>query len=583
MRLIRIRSIWIKAFICIFILMILPILLFSYFAQKSNVLQSLDQKQRSDLNSIRKLTTTLSVYLDSVEALGEIIAADDSVQSYLKQSEKEGRKKKSIYLQMDSSLYLSKYNNRIPYVIGCSLMDPAGYFIGEQILNRDRLYYYYNSTYMNSVKKSTPAWSAPFSIQFLKDSLTCRVISVLMPSISSTGELLGYVVLYVDTRQLKNFVSSFEDNLYILDASNYIIASKEDVPFYYSLYQCREINYSLLMEDKSVILSLKDDSVIVTTLTYDRINIKFVLVSSYNAFKEKVNQTFPSLSILSVYGILFSLLASALIAKLLTVPIVHLKETMDKVKDGNLEIRYEIKAQDEIAELGITFNSLMDTIERLMSEKGQQQKIQQKMHLQMIQEQVKPHFLYNVLEMINSLIRSGMSDKAMQSIQHLASFYRISLNSGSNIIDIKHEIQLVESYLTLQKLRYIEFMDFTLSFSPLICQYTIPKLTLQPIIENAIYHGLKEKCEKGMLCVTGYLENDSIIFEVFDTGCGISEDNLANLHKQINSEEEATNHFGLASVVKRLNLHYNNQAKLKIDSKINEYTCVTLTFPAIKL
>lgn len=199
----------------------------------------------------------------------------------------------------------------------------------------------------------------------------------------------------------------------------------------------------------------------------------------------------------------------------------------------------------------------------------------------MIQEQIKPHFLYNVLEMINSMIRCNMTQNALSAVESLASFYRISLSRGSDRISIDKEIQVTENYLNLQKMRYIEFMDYSLAFSPQIRNYIVPKLTLQPLIENSIYHGIKEKNGKGIVCVSGYIENDRVVLEVFDTGIGIPPENLTKLRQMINSNiSEPENHFGLISVIRRLNIHYKDQASLKIESKYGEYTCVTVSFPA---
>ena len=261
--------------------------------------------------------------------------------------------------------------------------------------------------------------------------------------------------------------------------------------------------------------------------------------------------------------------------------IVTLRHVMNRVKEGDFSIRYEPKTKDEIAELGITFNSLLDRIQELMLQQKNNQKAKRKMELQMIQEQIKPHFLYNVLEMINSMIRCSMTQNALSAVESLASFYRISLSRGSDIISVDREIQVTENYLSLQKMRYIEFMDYILAFSPRIRNYIIPKLTLQPLIENSIYHGIKEKGDKGIVCVSGYIDDGRVILEVFDTGTGIPPEKLDELRRMVDSNvSEPENHFGLVSVIRRLNIHYNDQASLKIESKYGEYTCVTISFPA---
>ena len=208
-------------------------------------------------------------------------------------------------------------------------------------------------------------------------------------------------------------------------------------------------------------------------------------------------------------------------------------------------------------------------------------KIKQRIQFQLIQEQVKPHFLYNMLETINSMIRCDLKDESIEVVSNLASFYRISLNNGANIVSVAQEIELISHYLQLQRTRYIEFMDYTLAFSPNISEYAIPKLTLQPLVENAIYHGLKEKGSPGMLCVSGFMEEGMLIFEIFDTGKGISSERVQEIEATVTKQDmDIDSYFGLASVLKRLNIFCGNEAQLHIDSVENEYTCLLYTSPS---
>ena len=178
-----------------------------------------------------------------------------------------------------------------------------------------------------------------------------------------------------------------------------------------------------------------------------------------------------------------------------------------------------------------------------------------------------------------------MNREALGAILSLSKFYRISLSSGSDIIGIEQEIQLTDSYLTLQKLRYIEFMDYKIVVDPNLLTFAIPKLTLQPLVENAIYHGLKAKRPKGVLSVSGVLSEGEAVFEVYDSGQGMDEEKLKALRVALKHPEDAqiSSHFGLISVIQRLNLFCGGRAKVSIDSRLGEYTSVRLAFPATPL
>lgn len=374
----------------------------------------------------------------------------------------------------------------------------------------------------------------------------------------------------------------YDDNIYAIE-SNIIIGSKKNLPLNTNLFSEIEVNYSLLLADNSIIVENKNDSLIITTFYFEPLKIHLLLISSYHELENQLTTSVPSLYLVVLYIMIFAILITIVMAHIQTKHIIILKKVIDQNKEGNLSIRYEPKTKDEIADLGNAFNSLLDRVQELLWQQEQHQKLKRKMELQMIQEQVKPHFLYNVLETINSLIRCQMNHEALTAVENLASFYRISLNNGLDIVSISMEMQLIEHYLFLQKMRYIEFMDYVLAINPAIHKYIIPKLTLQPLIENSIYHGIKEKGEKGVICISGYIEEGNVILEVFDTGIGIPDEKLHELRNAITSTASAAEtHFGLSSVIKRLQIHYNGLASMHIDSKYGEYTCITISFPIIE-
>ncbi|HEX3029618.1 MAG TPA: ATP-binding protein, partial [Clostridia bacterium] len=160
--------------------------------------------------------------------------------------------------------------------------------------------------------------------------------------------------------------------------------------------------------------------------------------------------------------------------------------------------------------------------------------------------------------------------------------YRISLSKGNDIISIEHEMQLIDNYLSIQKLRYVEYLDYHLDFDQKILKYQIPKLTLQPIVENSIYHGLKQKDEKGLLKIKGCFEQDTIKIEVIDDGIGMTEEQISKVLYRPTKDQKSTD-FGVYNVDSRLNLLYGEQFGISIESKVKEYTKVIVRLPAIPI
>lgn len=577
------HSIVIKYFFTICTFIVIPILIFFIIARQVNVQTRLEQKRQSDLATLQTFSSSLQTYMNTVKDIGNLISHDNQVIHFMENSQSTAALcGKSSYKQLDASSCLAPYNQVINSIISIALTDTEGIFIGENSMNPYRLSYFFNPTFMAGLEKEASTWTNSFSIQFSKTGDIKKVFALMVPIYSETHIPLGYVILFMDTHIITELLSSYSDDIYVLE-NEYIIGSKKEVPPHTNLFSLFQISYSLLLNDSSVIIENSSPPLIVTTKTFPVLGFRLLLISSYDNLKKVAVNSLPSLLTVTIYGVLFAILSSLLIAHFQTKPIFHLKTVMNSVKNEDLGIRFHSHSQDEITELGETFNSLLDTIQELMEEQKKHQKLKRKMELQMIQEQVKPHFLYNVLEMINSMIRCNMNKEAMLTVENLANFYRISLNNGSDIITVSKEIQLIENYLCLQKMRYIEFMDYILALSPAIYEFSIPKLTLQPIVENAIYHGIKEKGTKATLCISGYLEDGAIVFEIFDTGNGISPPKIQALMESIQSEKDIDSHFGLASVYKRLNIFCGNQAKLAIESKLNEYTCIVISFPAQKL
>lgn len=566
----NIHSLWSQCFLFVFTLIVLPILTVLAFSNEYNEKIMLEQKRVSDLKDLNSLALNIDTLTESMESYGKLLAQTDTIRNEFISASPTPAAKFAEHLEASSS--------SIPSISAISLMNPSGIFWQETEIERNRLSWFFNKTLLQQLSKTPAFFTKSFSIEYVESGQVERVISYIQPCYDENNILLGYIVFYINTENFKQLLSPFDNSTFILE-NGCVFASQQEIPFYLKLFQLYNINYGYLEEDNSVILNSDTVPYVVTSRSYPKLQLQFVSMTSYETLKKSLQVGFPNFYSMAIYGTLFALLSAFLLARQLTKRLLNLKKVMKNVTSGDFHTRYQTNGKDEVAELGHTFNSLLDTIERLLNTQEQNYKNQQKIQFQLIQEQIKPHFLYNMLETINSMIRSNYKDESIHIVNNLASFYRISLNNGSDIISIAQEIQVTENYLALQTMRYIEFMDYSVAFSPNIYQYSIPKLVLQPLVENAIYHGIKEKCQKGMLFISGYMENNDIIFEVFDTGCGMSEEKITEMSSFINDKDDIENHFGISSVIKRLNLFTNGKASLVINSVLGEYTCVTISYP----
>lgn len=209
---------------------------------------------------------------------------------------------------------------------------------------------------------------------------------------------------------------------------------------------------------------------------------------------------------------------------------------------------------DEIGQLKQDYNIMISEIQKLIQQIVEEQRIKRKTELDILQAQVKPHFLYNTLDAMRYLALSGKSEELYESLEALGSYYRISLSKGQEFITIKEEIDILKSYLLLQKLRYGDIFDVIYDIDKEAYEYKIPKLVLQPLVENSIYHGIKPKGEPGLIKICVKLKDDKIIISVEDDGVGMSEEVLNSIKSEVLDLNKLS--FGLKGTIKRLKLFY---------------------------
>ena len=220
---------------------------------------------------------------------------------------------------------------------------------------------------------------------------------------------------------------------------------------------------------------------------------------------------------------------------------------------------------------------MVSEIQNLLHQTVEEQKIKRKAELNVLQAQIKPHFLYNTIDALGYLALAGRNEELYEALEALGSYYRTSLSKGKDIISIKKEVDIVKSYLTLQKLRYGDVFDVIYDVDEAAYEFETLKLILQPLVENAIYHGIKPKGEKGIIRISIKLEDTNIIMSVEDDGVGMSEEELLNVTRdKIDSNSTS---FGLKGTIMRLQFFYGINDLYMIESKKRYGTRVTITIP----
>ena len=285
--------------------------------------------------------------------------------------------------------------------------------------------------------------------------------------------------------------------------------------------------------------------------------------------------------ILLIIIIIVIFILSRRLSRRITKPVEELCEVTEKFAGGDFSVSYHTDSNDEMQTLAESFNFMVKEIETLVADIHKEQENLKDAELRLLQEQINPHFLYNTLDAILWMTEAGENQKAIQIIQELSSFFRISLSKGQSEITIKNEREHVKSYLEIQRYRYQDILDYEIDFDESILEYHIQKLTLQPIVENALYHGIKNKRGKGMIKVLGREENDNIVFSVIDDGKGMNPEELERLRSLIAGHitDDDQSGYGMANVEKRLEMLYGEEYGMTVESEFGEGTTVEVRIP----
>ncbi|AZN38750.1 cache domain-containing sensor histidine kinase [Paenibacillus albus] len=286
-------------------------------------------------------------------------------------------------------------------------------------------------------------------------------------------------------------------------------------------------------------------------------------------------------------GLIVSLLLSIAISHRLSRPIRTLQRDMKAVERGNFDTQTTVREQNEIGQLGHTFNMMVGQIKRLMQEIIHTQENKRKSELQLLQSQINPHFLYNTLDSIVWMAEQKQHEQVVLMTSALAKLFRASIAKDTELVSIRVDAEHITNYLLIQKMRYESQLEYQIDFDRAIFPYKTLKILLQPFVENAIYHGLRNKPDKGTVTVRGYESNGNIVFEVEDDGLGMTEEQLERIWKPapVAADEVLTispKGIGIHNVDERIKLYFGNEYGVRIHSELDVGTCVTITIPKVK-
>lgn len=365
--------------------------------------------------------------------------------------------------------------------------------------------------------------------------------------------------------------------IYIIDQSGNIIYHPQQQIIYAGLKN-ENITDALNKNTGSYLDDFQGERRIMTIKNISFTNWKMVGISYVDELVANKKNLSSFVLFISLFGIAFEILASMFISAKISQPIKRLEKQMKRVENGDFDINLEVKGEDEVKRLSKAFNLMVVRIRQLMSQIISEQEAKRKSEFKALQAQINPHFLYNTLDSIVWMNENRNYEGVSIMVSALAKFFRVSISKGHEIISVSDEIDHATSYLTIQKIRYKDKFDFTIDAQPEVLQKKTLKLILQPIIENAIYHGISQIQEKGEIKIAAAIDGNRIIYRISDNGYGITTEVLKDILDQ-ESKSAHSGGVGLKNVNERIKLCYGNEYGIEIESELDVGTTVIIRIP----
>jgi len=257
---------------------------------------------------------------------------------------------------------------------------------------------------------------------------------------------------------------------------------------------------------------------------------------------------------------------------------------MKEAEEGNLGVRFEGRQEDEIGFLGKSFNTMIEEVQKLIDMVYHEQQSKREAELKILQEQIKPHFLYNTLDTIQWMAQEHGAEDIVEVVGALTKLFRIGLSRGKEMIPLGDELEHVRSYLIIQKARYEGKFDFSVRTEDGALSCMVLKLTLQPLVENAIYHGVKERRGHGTISVEALRQDGMLVMRVRDDGVGMSPEKLAQVRAALTTaypHGNGSSGYGIHNVHERIQLSFGSRFGLRFESAPGRGTLVEVLHPLV--
>lgn len=574
-----------KLMIFFLIIGMVPMILVGNFTyQKSSEIVK-EQVSERVLERLIQINKNLTFFTKDMEQVSHFIYRNDVVQEVLmKPSDRTDLEKyedfKRVATLFDTVKGAKNWNVNL-YMIG---FNGDRYFTGEY-LPRQYDQYLDNWGIFRKVREANGglAWDTHYTIRKLEDQDIVLSAGRLLKN-ANTGEPNGYLLIDVVESTIADIYqqkTNEDAQFFLLDKNGYVISGNPSKATIGMKLEHPAVENILKSQRGYLKTNWNHQPSIVIYDTSEDGNYKIATFIPEDQVTKKGSLIGYITIILAVIGLIVAIWVSYFFAKTLTNPIFRLNRLIKKVEKGNLDVQYHSVYSDEIGSLGESFNSMILQLKRLIRESVEKQTLLQEAEIKTLRAQINPHFLFNTLETISAIAKLKNVQVVSEMSIALGEMMRYSINKEKEFVRVEEDIRLLDHYLFIQKVRFQDKFEVIFNVEESTKQLFLPPLLIQPIIENAITHGLEMKLGQGELTIDIYEEQSCLFIKVQDDGLGMDTAKIANIKNYATQDPRHTG-IGLENVRRRIELFFGKDFGLTITSKENVGTTVIMKLPAIR-
>jgi len=536
-----------------------------YYVVSNLILKESIQTTKS---SVKKSGTYIEMYLDKLKNVSDLIIENNEVKNFIKNGNKKSERNALRFLKVVKS--------SDSYIKSILIVSKDGKVLSNEgdLLNDMNINMRKESWYVSAIKSDNIPFHSSLRLQKFPSKKKNWVISMSRPVKGEDNQNLGVLLIDIEYKVLEDYLKEIylgkKGFAFILNSKEEVIYHKD--PSYFGNKQKREYLVKI-KEMKEGYTRSKN----VLTEHYKVKNADWIIIgiSFLDELSKFRNQLFITIIVVGIIMLLIMIMSSTLLANRITKPIYQLEQLMKVVEKGdfNIDFTESSNASVEVFSLSKHFHKMVLEIKNLLVEIEEKEKNIRLHELSVLHSQINPHFLYNTLDTIVWMTEFEEKERVISITKALAKFFQLSLSGGNEFTTIQNEIEHVEQYLFIQKERYGEKLSYSINYNPVLNDVKIPKILLQPIVENAVYHGIRESDDNGEITIHIEKDVEDILFFIQDNGIGFDTNKLNSINKMKISKLGGV---GIYNVDKRIKLYYGESYGITIQSIIGKGTKVTI-------